>query len=178
MQKEKSMKKTLDPALSPHAEAARALLEKIRALLSEFPRLVPIDPEQTRGLVARTRLPEEGIEAATVEVERSPRLANAVGADAPSLRDSYAYALAYGSVVKELRAAARTAQHTIRVERARAGAAALDVYAIAVRLSKQEDGAEFLPFVENIREMLKHKKGRKTNSSPVSAPVLPSAPTQ
>jgi hypothetical protein len=64
------------------------------------------------------------------------------------------------------------------VERARAGAAALDIYAIATRLSKQEDGAEFLPFVETIRQMLKHKKGRKTNSSPDSAPLVPSAPSK
>jgi hypothetical protein len=172
------MKKTLDPVLSPHAEAARVLLEKIRALQSEFPRVAPIEPKKTRRLVSQARLPEEGIEAATVEIERSPRLATAASADAPSLRDSYGYALAFGPVIKEMLAVARTGMHTIRVERARAGAAALDIYAIATRLSKQEDGAEFLPFVETIRQMLKHKKGRKTNSSPDSAPLVPSAPSK
>ncbi|HYK01481.1 MAG TPA: hypothetical protein VE974_06975 [Thermoanaerobaculia bacterium] len=172
------MKKTLDPAPSPHAEAARVLLEKIRALQDEFPRVAPVAPELTRRLVAKAKLPEAGIEATTVEIERSPRLATAAAADAPSLRDSYAYAIAYGPVVKELLAVARTVTHTIRVERARAGAVALDVYAIATRLSKQEDGAEFLPYVETIREMLKQKRGRKTTSSPDSASLVPSAPSK
>ena len=63
----------------------------------------------------------------------------------------------------------------VRDHRSVLGAVALDVYAIATRLSKQEDGAEFLPYVETIREMLKQKKGRKTNSSPDSAPLVPSA---
>jgi len=39
----------------------------------------------------------------------------------------------------------------------------------------EEDGAGFLTSVEDIREMLKHRKGRKTNSSPDSAPLVPSA---
>lgn len=172
------MKKTENPALSPHAEAARLLLEKIRVLQDEFPRVAPVAPALTRSLIARAKLAEKGIEATTVEIERSPRLATAAAADAPSLRDSYAYAIAYEPVVQELLAVARTITHTIRVERARTGAVALDVYAIASRLSKQEDGAEFLPYVETIREMLKPKKSRKTNSSPDSAPLVPSAPSK
>lgn len=172
------MKITVDAVPSPHAEAARVFLEKLRDLQQEFPRLAPIEPEKTRSLSARMRLPDEGVEAATVEIERSPRLGVAAAADAASLRDAYTYALAYRAVEKELLAMARRVKHTIRVERARAGAAALDIYALATRLSKQEDGAEFLPFVEDVRQMLKHKKGRKTNSSPDSAPLVSSAPSQ
>jgi hypothetical protein len=172
------MKKTLNPAPAPHADAARLLLEKIRALQAEVPRLTPFAPQATRRLVATARLSDVGIEAATVAIERSSRLAIAANADPASVRDAYSYALAYSQVVKELHALARTVAHTVRAERAFAGAAALDIYAMAERMSKQVDGAEFLPFVEDIRKMLKNKKGRKTNSSPDSAPLVPSAPSQ
>ena len=172
------MKKALNPAPMPHAEAARELLEKIRALQAEVPRLTPVAPASTRRLVATARLSDVGIETATVALERSERLAIAVNADAATVRDSYSYAIAYGPIVKELLALARMVAHTVRVERAFAGAAALDIYAMASRMSRQEDGAEFVPFVEDMRNMLKNKKGRKTNSSPDSAPLVPSAPSR
>ncbi len=171
------MKRTLNPVPMPHAEAARALLEKIRALQAEVPRLTPVAPETIRRLVATARMTDVGIEAATVAIERSLRLSIAANADAATVRDAYSYALAYGPIVQELLALARTIAHTVRVERAFAGAAALDIYAMADRMSKQADGAEFVPFVEDIRKMLK-KKGRKTNSSPDSDPLVPSAPSQ
>ena len=172
------MAKTLNPVPSPQAEAARVLLEKIRALQLDVPRLTPIAPEKTQRLVATARLGDAGIEAATVAIERSQRLAIAAGADPALVRDSYSYAIAYREVVKELLALARTVAHTVRVERAFAGAAALDIYAMADRMSRQVDGAEFIPFVEDIRQMLKQKKVRKTNSSPDSAPLVPSTPSK
>jgi hypothetical protein len=50
-----------------------------------------------------------------------------------------------------------------------------DAIALQIGGSRKKDGAGFLASVEDIREMLKHRKGRKTNSSPDSAPLLPSA---
>ncbi|HYK00562.1 MAG TPA: hypothetical protein VE974_02315 [Thermoanaerobaculia bacterium] len=169
------MEKTLNPAPAPHADAARVLLEKIRSLQLEVPRMTTLAPEQTQRLSAAGRLPDVAIESATVQIERSSRLAIAANADAPSVRDAYAYSLAFGQVPKELRALARMIEHSVRVERARAGLAALDIYAHARRMSEREDGAELIPFVEDMKQILKKRKARKTNSSPDSAPLVPSA---
>jgi hypothetical protein len=170
--------KTINPASSPHAEAAKVLIDKIRSLREEIPRFVPEEKSLTPVLARRGRVPDVGLELASVAIQRSPRLEIAAGSDAASLRDSFAFALAYMSVAKELQAMARGVLHTIRLERARAGMSALDIYAVARRLSKQADGVELAPFVEDMAKLLKHKQPRKTNSTSDSAPALTPTPPQ
>ena len=167
--------KTLMP--SPHTEGARLLIEKIRALRAEIPRLTPILAEDDgRRLSARRGVPDSVIESASVAIQTSPRLESVASMDAATLRDSYGFAIAYDPVVVELESLARTVAHSIRLERAQAGAAALDVYAVAQRLGRQKDGAELLPHVEDMRRKLNKNRTRKSNSSPDPAPAPVSAP--
>lgn len=162
---------------SPHAEGARNLIEKIRALRAEIPRLTLILAEDDgRRLSARTGVPDSVLESASVAIQTSPRLESVAGMDAATLRDSYGFAIAYDPVVVELLSLARTVAHSIRLERAQAAAAALDVYAVAQRLSRQKDGAELLPHVEDMRRKLNKNRTRKSNSNPDPAPALASAP--
>jgi hypothetical protein len=162
---------------SPHAEGARILVEKIRALRAEIPRLVTILAEDdARRLSARAGVPDSVLESASVAVEASPRLEGVIGVDATTLRDSYGFAISYDAVVTELESLTRTVAHSIRVERAQAAAAALDIYAVARRLSRQKGGAELLPHVEDMRRKLNKGRSRKSNSNPDPAPALPSAP--
>ena len=170
--------KTINPAPSPHAEAAKVLIDKIRSLREEIPRFVPEEKSLTRLLARRGRMPEAGLELASAALQQSPRLEIAAGSDAASLRDSFAFAIAYMSVVRELLVLARSVAHTIRQERARAGASALDIYAIARRLSRQPDGVEFAPFVEDMARLLKSKQTRKTNSTSDPAPAETPTPPQ
>ena len=156
---------------SPHAEAAKALLEKIRALRAEFPRFVLEDPDQSKKLAPNTALPDDFVESASVGVDALPRLEAAAGANGTAMRDAFAFALAYDPAVAELEAFTRAAAHTVRVQRATAGAAALDVYAIARRLAKRKDGLELLPYVQNMRDKLgRSGKTRKTTSETAPAP--------
>lgn len=160
---------------SPHAVEAKVLLEKIRALRAEIPRFTTAAPQDGRTLSARTAVPDNFMESASVLVQTSARMADAVGTDATTLRDSYAYAIAYEPVVQELAALTKFVAQSIRVHRGEAAAAALDVYAIARRLSKQKNGAELLPHVEDMGRKLK-KRTRKANSNPAPAPDDSSAP--
>ena len=160
---------------SPHAEEARVVLEKIRALRPEIPRFAPAGGDDLRKLNGLNGVPDAALEAASVLIDTSVRVQQAAGADATTLRDSYGYALAYDPVVQELLSLARSVTYSIRVQRATAATSALDVYAIAARMSLMKDGAELLPYVEDIRRKL-NKRTRKTNSNPVPAPDVPSAP--
>lgn len=166
-------------APSPHAEAAKAIIDKIRALRDEIPRFT-IEDLGTPSALNGKSVSEPFLEAVGAAVQRSVRLEMAGGADATTIRDAYAYALAYDPVVQELLALAKFVAHTIRQQRAAASEAALDVYAVAKRLSKRKDGAELKPFVDDMRNKLGRKATRKTNSDPVSAPapVVPAPPAK
>jgi hypothetical protein len=159
-------------ATSPHAEAAKALLDKIRALRTEVPRLIPEIPEESKKLVPKAAVPDPFIESASVSIQAFARLETAADSDAATLRDAFAYAIAYDAVVQELFSFGRTMAHSIRVQRAKAGASALDIYAIARRYSKQKSGAELIPHVEDMRRKLKRGR-RKTTSQPVPDPAAP-----
>jgi hypothetical protein len=154
------------------------LIDKINALREEIPRFTLEEKSLTKTLARRSRVPDAGIELASVALQRSTRLEIAAGSDAPSLRDSYAFAHAYAPVVLVLLALARSVAHTIRLERAKAGVSALDIYVIARRMMKQADGAELASFVDEMAKLLKPKRPRKTNSTSDSAPALTPTPPQ
>jgi hypothetical protein len=165
-------------APSPHTEAAKALIDKLRALREEIPRFTTDGSADSRvnngGLV-----PEKFLESASVAVQNSSRLEQAGGADANTLRDAYAYAIAFDPVVEEIFALGKFVAHTIRVQRSAAGVCALDVYALAKRIAMREGGAELKPFVDDMRRKLKKAgKARKASSDPVNAASNPSAPPE
>ena len=171
----------LTKAINPpslHAEAAKVIIDKIRDHRVEIPNFDTqlVDPRALNGAA----VPVEFVEAVCAAIQQSIRLEQAGGADATTLRDAWAYAIAYEPVVQELLAMARYLAHSIRVHRNAAGLSALDVYLLAKRLSERKDGAELKPFVDDMRRKL-GKKGRprKTTSNPVPAPapVIPPAPS-
>ncbi len=152
-------------APSPHVETARILIDKIRALRDEIPRFtiegLGDGRSQTAGLV-----PEKFLESASAAIQNNLRLEQVGGADAATLRDAYAFALALDPVVHELKALVRFLEHTIRIQRNAAGICALDIYNSAKRLCKRADGAELIPLVDDMREKLKKTRSRKTTPEP------------
>ena len=167
--------------VSPHAEGAKAILEKIRALRTEIPRLTTEGLNEGRKLASRAAVSDEFMESVSVHIQVTPHLEATVGTDATTLRDSYGYAIAYEPVVQELLALAAIMANTIRVQRADAGAAALTAYAITTRLSKDKGGAELIPHVKDMRNKLHRKRARKASSDPVvpaPVPVPPAAPVK
>jgi hypothetical protein len=162
---------------SAHAEAAKTIIEKILALRDEIPRFT-IEGLNDGRIQNGGQVPDRFLESASVAIQKSIRMEQAGGADANTLRDAYAFALAFDPVVQELRAFARFVAHTIRVQRTTAGVCALDMYALAKRLAKREDGAELRPFVDDMGKKLKKpgrpRKSDATKSDP--APVSPAVP--
>jgi hypothetical protein len=166
-------------APSPHAEAAKVLIGKFRAIREEIPHFTT-ELTDSRALNGGN-VPEVFVESVSASVQQSIRLEQAGGADATTLRDAWAYTIAYEPVVQELLAMAQFLAHSIRLKRHEAGMSALDVYTLAKRLSTRKDGAELKPFVNDMRNKLgKSGRPRKTNSDPVPAPapVLPAPPVK
>jgi hypothetical protein len=149
--------------ISPHTEQAKALVEKIRALRSEIPRFTPEVPGDVRTLSTAASVSESFIESASASLPKSTMLEQAP--NAATLRDSFAFAVAFETAVTEANAFARAMSHTVRVAKATAGASALDIYAFAGRLAKRKDGAELVPHVEDMRRKLKRGR-RKATSEP------------
>ena len=160
----------------PHMEGAKALLDEIRGMYAKIPRFVAEEPNDARKLASAAAVSDAFVESAGASIDRLKRLETAAATDALTLRDSYGFALAYDAVVVEAYAFARAMAHTIRVQRAKAGLSALDIYSIAQRLAKRKDGAEFVPHVEDMRRKLKRGRKRKTTSEPAPVPAATSAP--
>jgi hypothetical protein len=162
----------------PHVEAAKAVLEELRALRAKIPRFVIEVPNETQKIANVASVPDPFVESAGFAADASKQLEAAAGADPATLRDSFGFALAFDSVIVEAYAFARAVEHTVRVQRATAGASALDIYAVAQRLAKGKNGAQFVPHVEDMRRKLKRRSGRKrkTTSEPAPVPAATSAP--
>jgi len=167
--------KTLLP--SAHADGAKALLEKIRALRAEVPRYTTPPTLDGRSLSTLLGVSDAAIEAAGVMVETFERLASTVNTDGKSLRDSYSFSRSYEAIIQELHALTRAVWYSVRIERAEAARLARDVFKHARLMSKRKDGAELLPYVEDMRKKLLHKRTRKTTSNPVPAPEVTAAPS-
>jgi hypothetical protein len=159
-----------------HVEGAKSLLAEIRALYAKVPRLATEGPKEAQKLAFSASVPDVFIESAGASIDSSKRLETTAATDAATLRDSFGFALAYDPVVVEAYAFARAVEHTIRVQRATAGDSALDIYAVAQRLAKRKNGAEFVPHVEDMRRKLKRGRKRKTTSEPAPVPAATSAP--
>ena len=160
---------------SPHAEKAKALVEKIRALRAEVPRFTLEGPRDARTLAATASLSEQFIESASASIPKSPTLENT--SNATVLRDAFAFALAYETALTEANAFADAMAKTILVAKSAAGASALDIYAIAQRLAKRKEGAELVPHVEDMRRKLKRGRRKATSEPAPDASVKP-APKQ
>lgn len=158
------------PTQSPHADAAKSVIDKLRVLRTEIPNLVEEAPRDSRRLSLKAGIPDGFIESAGAIVQISKRLESAAEMDAITLRDSHAYSNSYRALLSELRALTRAVAHAIRTQRAAAAESALDIYAIAQRLSLRPDGADLRPYVEEMsRKLNRGGKKKKKGADPDSA---------
>jgi len=162
---------------NPHAESAKVLAEKVRALIAEIPRLTPLGPNDAQRMSAAASVSEEFLESARAVMQKSALLEGASGTNATTMRDASAFALAYEVVLPEAEALQRVLAHTIRAAKAAAGESALDVYAIAQRLAKRKNGAALVPHVKDMQRKLKRGR-RKATLEPASDKSVKTAPKQ
>ena len=97
---------------NPHAESAKALAEKVRALIAEIPRLTPPGPNDAKRLAPAASVSEEFLESARAVMQKSALLEGASRTDAATMRDASAFAMAYEVVLPEARGVdARAGSH-------------------------------------------------------------------
>jgi hypothetical protein len=168
-------KLALEIPQTPHAEAARALADKLKALRGEIPRFTPEAPGDAKALSTKAALPEEFMEAASASMQASDLLDASSPTTSAALRDSFAFALALTAVLTEAKAFVRAVAHTIRAAKADAGGRALDVYAVAQRLAKTREGAELVPHVQAMRRTFKRFR-RRAGAEPATAPPVKPTP--
>lgn len=159
---------------SPHAEEAKVLLDKIRALRAEIPRLASAGLERLNQFNGTNIMSDGALESTSVAVQTFSVLESAAGVEGGALRDRYHYAVSHDPVVHELYTLARDMDWTVRSQRAEAAAIALDVFAVAKRLSKRADGAALVPHVEDISRKLSGGRPRR-KSDPAPAPTAQTA---
>jgi hypothetical protein len=160
---------------SPHAEAAKVLADKLRALRTEIPRFIPEEPGEARALASKSAVSEEFMEAASASMQASDLLDGSSPTTSAALRDSVAFALALTAVLTEAKAFVRAVAHTIRAAKADAGGRGLDIYAVAQRLAKTKEGADLVPHVQAMRRTLKRGR-RRAGAEPATAPPVKPTP--
>ena len=170
-------KQAVEITPSPHATEAKAFVEQIRTLRAAIPRLKPEGPRDAKAMATLAAINQEFIEAAGTAMQASDLLDGSSPTTADALRDATAFALAYQAALTEGKAFVRALTHTLRAAKATAGGHALDIYALAQRLVKKEDGAELVPHVENMRRKLRNGR-RKAISEPAPDHSVTTAPKQ
>jgi hypothetical protein len=170
-------KQALEITPSPHGSESKAFVGKIRTLTEEIPRLTPQGPRDARALAGRSAVDQEFIEAAGAAMQASDLLDGSSPTTAEALRDAVAFHLAYQAPLTEGKAFVRALTHTLRTAKATAAGHALDIYALAQRLAKGQNGAELVPHVENMRRKLKTGR-RKATSQPAPDPSVKTTPKQ
>ena len=170
-------KQALEVTPSPHTAEAKAFVEQIRTLRAAIPRLQPEGPRDARDMASRSSIDQEFLEAAGTAMQASELLDGSSPTTADALRDAIAFALAYQAALTEGKAFVRALTHTLRAAKATAGGHALNIYALAQRLVKEENGAELVPHVENMRRKLKSGR-RKAISEPAPDQSVTTAPKQ
>ena len=168
---------TLEIPPSPHTAEAKVFVEQIRALRAAIPRLKPEGPRDAKALAPRASVDQEFIEAAGAAMQASDLLDGSSPTTVDALRDAIAFAQAYQAALTEGKAFVRALTHTLRAAKATAGGHALNIYALAQRLVKEENGAELVPHVENMRRKLKFGR-RKATSEPAPDQSVTTAPKQ
>jgi hypothetical protein len=170
-------KQSFEVTPSPHNAEAKAFVEQIRTLRAAIPRLKPEGPRDAKAMAPRSGVDQEFIEAAGTAMQASDLLDGSSPTTAEALRDAIAFALAYQAALTEGKAFVRALTHTLRAAKATAAGHALDIYALAQRLAKKEDGAELVPHVANMRNKLKNGR-RKAISEPAPDQPVTTAPKQ
>ncbi len=159
------------PAPISHTDAARALIDQIRAMRQQIPNFViPSSRNESQRLSSAATIPPQFVELTAVAVGSSSELVRGGGADAAQNRDLLSYAEAYAPFADELEALAHFVRHSTIVAKNKVGSDALTTYALAKRLAKRPGTADLAPHVADMSRALGRKgRSRKVKSQPVPA---------
>jgi hypothetical protein len=146
------------------------IVEQLRILRQHIPDYGPLTQAdaQVRRRAAHVHI--DLINAATNSVGASRYLAGAIGKEADDLRDDQADVTRWSAVEHELQKMYKGVAAANLSRRYRLGITSLQAYSIARQLVRQNEHAELLPHVENMRRASKFGRRRGAPVPEESAP--------
>jgi hypothetical protein len=161
---------------STYTDAAQALIEGVRAMRPQIPKLVTaVSSGDAKRLSPAASVPPQFVELTSVAVKNSTAQVGA-GLDPEQIRDQMAYAGAFLPVSDELEALAQFIRHSVMTAKHQAGSAALTTYALMKVLAKRPGTTDLAPHVQDMQKAL-GRRNRKAKSQPAPTPASP-GPTQ
>jgi len=164
----------VDPATRPQTLVLQ--LRAMRELIPEYTQLRISEAQSLR--VIATGTDPQFVQATINGVGASLNVQQALGRTPEELRQETADAASWTAVEDEARALLKGVVAANLVRRHRIGQTALAAYAIASRLSRQQEHANLLPHVEMMKRLNRFGVKKRTKpAQPAPAPTTPPAPT-
>lgn len=155
-----------------HTDSAQARVQDLRAMRLVIPNFViPTTKKLTQRLTNAASVPPPFVEITAVAVKNSATLVRPTALAPEEVRGLMSYAEAYGPLADEAETLAHFIRHSVTAAKHRAGVDALTTYAVAQQLAKRPEGAELVPYVDDMRRAL-GRSGKKKAAAVVS-PVQP-----
>ncbi len=161
---------------SPHTQAARELMGRVRELQQLAGNTTILQAAQRKKFNTTASVSDEAIESVAVLFERYPALAALCEANPAKMRDAINYSRALSPVIAELKLAIIILQQAILGRRSEAGDQVFKAYTLARRLNRRGDKTLLVPHVEALRAMIV-RRGKKAEKAdpPVEKKPLPTA---
>ena len=155
-----------------HVDTAQARMQELRAMRLVIPNFViPSTKNETKRMTSAASVPPQFVETTTVALKNSTTMVRPGALSPEEVRGLMSYAEAYGPLADEAEALAHFIRHSVTAAKHRAGVDALTTYAVAQQLAKRPEGAELVPYVDDMRRAL-GRSGKKKAAAVVS-PVQP-----
>ena len=133
---------------------SEAVIEQLRALMSQVEEATPIPKEQREILKARTRRqPPHIVEASINVIGTSATVAQAVGQPLDEVRQLQAEAIGWDALAAELRTYLKAVESLSVVRRQRLAFIGSQAYLFGSQLAKDPANADLLPQIEEIRRL-------------------------
>jgi hypothetical protein len=153
------------------------IVEQLRLLRQHIPDFGPLTPADALSRRRAATVHVELVKGAINSVGASSFLEGAIGKDAEVLRSEEADEKRWSAVEQELATMHKGVAAANLTRRYRLGITALQTYAIARQLVRQEEHAVLLPHVEGMKRASKFGRRRRVQTSELPA-VQPPAPAK
>ncbi len=146
-------------------------VEKFNALVAQIGPVAPLTPEQRRTLKARTRVPQEVVEASINVIGAAESILQVVGIPAADVRQIVDEASRWTAVESVLRTALNGVAGANLVRRQRIALVTGLAYNIGRQLARDPGHAELVPQVQEVKRLRKlSSRKKRAPESPAPAP--------
>jgi len=147
------------------------LVETLRALRQRIPDFVQLPIADAKAVRAVANLDAQFKQSAINAVGASELVTQAVGLTAEELRQMHEDADRWSAAADELRAMLQGVIASILTRRHRVGLASLQTYNITRQLVRQEDHADLLPHLQEMKRLNRYgRRRRKASTTPAPQP--------